>query len=194
MSANMKVVLLGCNRKSEVLHRYIDDKYCECTSEKIGAQFKTKVETFVGTSVKVQVWGESFSFDSFLCLSHCSRVKCVFLTDVACSTKMSSILKSYIKGAAAIVLVYDVTDRPSFEKDMPDLLEFIEKNAAPNVIKTAIGCRCEDLDRRVIRQSDAEELFTRHQMSCYEVSAKTGKGVADFFRDIAEIYISRTPY
>ena len=54
----MKVVLLGCSKKGEILYRYVDDKYCECKSSRIGAEFKTKVEDFDEASVKLQVWSK----------------------------------------------------------------------------------------------------------------------------------------
>ena len=112
-----------------------------------------------------------------------------FSTDFECLDGTERMIKKYLKGADAIVLVYDVTDCVSFG-EMPVLIQEVEKKAESGAIKVAVGCCIDNTDGRMISKANAEELFSKHQIPCYEVSARTGEGICEVFRGIAETYLS----
>nr|CDI52995.1 related to YPT31-GTP-binding protein of the rab family [Melanopsichium pennsylvanicum 4] len=89
----LKFILIGdsCVGKSSLLVRLTDDRFLIDPDPTIGVEFGSHlIQLDNGETVKVQVW------------------------DTAGSESFRSITRSYYRGAAGALLVYDVTHRPSF--------------------------------------------------------------------------------
>ena len=91
-----------------------------------------------------------------------------------------NITESYKRGGNAVIIVYDITDRESFENLNSWLIE-VEKNASKNVIKVLAGNNCELEDVRKVTYQEGKDFAELNGMKFIETSPKNGKGVHDLF-------------
>lgn len=97
-----------------------------------------------------------------------------------------TITSSYYRGAKGMIIVFDVSDRSSFEhvsKWLTDLDSFKDTGAVV-LVGNKIDVEEED---RVVSYDEAEEWAQDHQLHYYETSCKSGEGVEDMF-----VGVSRT--
>lgn len=159
-----KVLMIGDSGvgKSSILLRYTDDVYDEDMAATIGVDFKLKRTTGPGGErINMTVW------------------------DTAGQEKFRAITSSYYRGSHAIVLVYDVTKRQTFEHIATWLKEATDQCTNPDAIKVLIGNKvdCEDGDRCVDREEGVE--FARdNKMLFFECSAKTKIGIFQAYDEI----------
>ena len=78
--------------KSSLLLRFVDNVFSENLLSTIGVDFKFKTLDIKGKKVKMQIW------------------------DTAGSEAFRSIVSAYYRGANAVVLVYAIDDKFSFEE------------------------------------------------------------------------------
>ena len=96
-----------------------------------------------------------------------------------------SVTRSYYRNSVAGLLVFDVTNRASFDhvKDWHD--EVCERVVPHRVMFTLLGhksdCGVDDPSERVISREEAEKLASRMGMPYVEASAKTGNNVREAF-------------
>ena len=124
-----KILLLGDSSvgKTCFLKRYTDNTFQDAYLSTIGFDFKFKFVTLEnGKTVKVQLW------------------------DTAGQERFRTIAKSYYKGAHGIILIYDVTNRKTFDNIRKWLNQI--KDEASNkisIILVANKIDCEDEIRTV---------------------------------------------
>ena len=78
------------------------------------------------------------------------------------------------------MVVYDITDRESFENLNSWLIE-IEKNANKNVYKLLIGNKCDLEDKRKVTFQEGKDFAESNGMKFMETSAKTASKVQEAF-------------
>ncbi len=116
----LKYLIIGYSGvgKSCLLLRYADDVYTDKHIITIGVDFKIKSLSVNNNKVKTSIW------------------------DTAGQERFKNITVSYYKGAAGVMLVYDITDLESFNKINDWMIE-VEKNAPNNVYKILVGNKCD---------------------------------------------------
>merc|ERR1711934_1184123 len=88
----------------------------------------------------------------------CSNKTCkMTLWDTAGQERFRTITTSYFRGAQGIVLVYDVTDRRSFES-IRNWISQIQQHADVHVNKILVGNKCDMLDEKVVSTEEGEQL------------------------------------
>ena len=105
--------------------------------------------------------------------------------DTAGQERFKNIQASYYKGANGILVVYDITNKESFEHLNSWLIE-IEKNGNKNVYKLLIGNKSDLEDSREVSKEEGKKFAKNHGYNFYETSAKTAEGVKEAFDDIFE--------
>ena len=100
--------------------------------------------------------------------------------DTAGQERFRSIQASYYKGANGILVVYDITNRRSFEGLNSWLIE-IEKNGNKNVYKLLIGNKSDLEDERKVSKEEGKEFAEINGMEFFETSAKEDYQVQDAF-------------
>ena len=111
--------------------------------------------------------------------------------DTAGQERFKNITASYYRGGNGVLVVYDITDRDSFENLNSWLIE-IEKNANKNVYKLLIGNKCDLEDKRKVTYEEAEEVCKQFNIywggEC-SVQEMTKEELDDKFKEIIkEIY------
>ncbi len=86
-------------------------------------------------------------------------------------------------------MVYDITDRESFENLNSWLIE-IEKNANKNVFKILIGNKCDLEDKRKVTYQEGKDFADSNGMKFLETSAKTATKVEEAFQELTNEIIS----
>ena len=100
--------------------------------------------------------------------------------DTAGQERFKNITASYYRGGNGVLVVYDITDRDSFDNLNSWLIE-IEKNANKNVYKLLIGNKSDLEEKRKVSYQEGKDFATSNGMQFIETSAKTDSKVKDAF-------------
>lgn len=127
----LKLLLIGNSGvgKSCILMQFSENKFTNNFYNTIGVDYKVKYVECDGQKVKLQIW------------------------DTAGQDRFKTITSSYYRGAHGIVIVYDVTDRDSFEA-VKNWIGEIDKYSDEKVFKFLVGNKSDLVERR---QVSAEE-------------------------------------
>ena len=156
--------------KTSLVHRFLRDEFLETTCSTIGAAFVT-----MRFSLKQGEQGRLYH-----------------IWDTAGQERFSSLIPLYVSGAQVIVVVYDISNRYSFERLTTHWLKYIRQNlrlgddeALPMIY--LLGNK-RDLSKsnRQVFEDEAQQFAKAHDMGFLEVSAKTGEGAKEVFCNIAK--------
>ena len=152
----------------------MDERFTASFVPTVGIDFHVKtVDLADGRRVKLQLW------------------------DTAGQERFHNVTKTYFRGAAAVLLVYDVTDRDSFEwvtKWRDQVAEFVGTDVN-QVVFAVVGNKVDRAaEDRVV---SAEEGRTKAKQVgapiFFETSAKTGENVSELFLAVAEAAAAKMP-
>ena len=92
-----------------------------------------------------------------------------------------SITTSYYRNSVGALLVYDVTNRNSFEH-VAEWLDEIKRHIQPRcALCILVGHKCDMENERVISQREGRQFAEFHGLGFIETSAKTGQNIEDAF-------------
>ena len=109
--------------------------------------------------------------------------------DTSGQGRFSTIIRSYSRGAQGILLVYDITNKYSFE-GLNRWLAEIETHA-PGVVKVLIGNRLHLEFNRQVSEKVAEAYAHKHNMSFFEVSPLCNFNVRESFVELSRVVLQR---
>ena len=92
-------------------------------------------------------------------------------------------IDSYYRGANGLLLVYDITNRMSFECLNSWLIDITNKGNK-NMYKILIGNKCDLTDKREVTYEEGQEFATIKGMDFFETSAKTANFVQETFDEL----------
>ena len=152
-----KILLLGDSGvgKSSIILRYIENNFSQNLMNSIGVDFKLKNIEVKGKKVKLQVW------------------------DTAGEERFRTITTSYYKGAQAIIVVFDITDRDSFEH-VKNWMADVDKFAKEGVLRILCGNKCDLEHQRKISKEEGKELASKYGIQYIETSAKDTTNIEVF--------------
>jgi Ras-related protein Rab-8A len=158
----VKLLMIGDSGvgKTCLLLRYANDSFSPTFITTIGIDFKIKNVEVDGTRIKLQIW------------------------DTAGQERFRTITTSYFRGAQGILLVYDVTDRRSFES-IRNWINQIQQHADVHVNKILVGNKCDMLNEKVVSTDEGKALAAEFGIPFYECSAKTNIHVESSFASLA---------
>ncbi|CEM00744.1 unnamed protein product [Vitrella brassicaformis CCMP3155] len=161
-TVHYKLVLLGDASvgKSCLVVRFAKDEFYEYQEPTIGAAFMTQSVTLGDEIVKFEIW------------------------DTAGQERYRSLAPMYYRGAAAAVVVYDITNKESFDGAKSWINEL--KAVLPSDVVIALTGNKIDLEAsRCVSTELAEGYAEDNALLFKETSAKTGEGVRELFDEIA---------
>ena len=132
----------------------------------IGVDFKLKNIEIDSKKIKLQIW------------------------DTAGQERFKTITTSYYKGAHAILIVFDITDRDSFDH-VRNWMADIDKFAKEGVLRILVGNKCDLEQNRKVRKEEAEEIAKKYGINYIETSAKDTINVDDLFISTAKYLLSK---
>jgi len=156
------LVLIGDSGvgKSCLLLRFADDKWTDSYISTIGVDFKIRTIELDQKTIKLQIW------------------------DTAGQERFRTISSTYYRGAHGIIVVYDVTNRTSFDNVKRWLTE-IDKYARENVNKLLVGNKADIADTdggvRQVATDEGKQFAEQNDIPFLETSAKLGTFVDTAF-------------
>ncbi|KAH0794898.1 small GTP-binding protein [Histomonas meleagridis] len=165
---SFKFIVIGSSGvgKTSILKRLIDDQFSAENVSTIGVEYMSTVLEIDGQPIKLQIW------------------------DTAGQEKFRSIAKSYFRHAVGVILVYDITDRKSFD-NLSLWLNDVHALCDPNAAITMIGNKLDLSSQRVVSLSEAQTFAASHQLTYIETSARGGDNVTEAFNRAAKLVYDR---
>lgn len=147
--------------KSCLLLQFTDKRFQPVHDLTIGVEFGARMVIIDNKSIKLQIW------------------------DTAGQESFRSITRSYYRGAAGALLVYDITRRETFNH-LTRWLEEAKQNSSSSMVFMLVGNKCDQEQRRVVSFKEGEAFAKAHGMIFLETSAKTSVNVDEAFLGTAQ--------
>ena len=158
-----KILLLGDSSvgKTCFFMRYIQNTFQETHLSTIGLESKTKdVNLDDGRTIKIQLW------------------------DTAGQERFHSITKNYYKTAHGIILIYDVTQRFTYD-NIKNWVKQIREEVSPKVTIILVANKI-DVDKRAVDKEEGEKIAQECGIPYFECSAKTGENIDSTFNEVVK--------
>ena len=97
----------------------------------------------------------------------------VLFYDTVGQEKYHSIAPNIIKKANGIIIMYDITNKSTFDS-IPEILKTIEEEKGKDFPMILIGNKIDLENERLIKKEEAEELAEKYGMEFFEISNKEG--------------------
>lgn len=151
---SLKVVVIGDSAvgKTSFLYRIVRDEWTEKTQPTLGVEFMMKNVKTENHIMQLQMW------------------------DTAGHEIFRSVTKTYYRGAAAALILFDLSCEDSFTATS-NWIKDVSEMARPDVVKILVGNKTDLVQERKVKREDAEEYAQANGMKYFEVSAKTGENV-----------------
>ncbi|CAD8167057.1 unnamed protein product [Paramecium pentaurelia] len=167
---SVKILLIGdvCVGKTQLIYRYCENKFLNTYLSTIGVNYNEKSIDIEGKKILMKIW------------------------DSSGQERFKQYTLSGYKGASAIILVYSINDRGSFNNVITFWTNQIKQYASENVCILLIGNKIDESNRQVAR--DEGDAFARQfGFLFYETSAKEGTNVTDAFYAIVKQITEKQP-
>mmetsp|Transcript_15551 Transcript_15551/g.35852 ORF Transcript_15551/g.35852 Transcript_15551/m.35852 type:complete len:195 (+) Transcript_15551:154-738(+) len=160
---HFKLVLLGDTAvgKSCLVVRFVRDEFFEFQEPTIGAAFLTQTVALDDSTVKFEIW------------------------DTAGQERYRSLAPMYYRGAAAAIVVYDITNPDSFTGAKSWVKE-LQRRGDPNVVIALAGNKADLESRRKVEFEEANSYAEENGILHLETSAKNANNVKALFVEIAK--------
>jgi len=161
-----KIMVLGESKvgKTSLIKRFTKNVFGGVYLTTVGMDFQDKIIEIEDKKVRLQVW------------------------DTAGQERFRNVTKSYFQSSQGLLVVYDITDKESFEK-INFWMENIKNNAPENVKLILVGNKCDLANERKVTIEDGENKARYYNIKFFESSAKDGTNVNELFFYLAnEIY------
>merc|ERR1712190_586672 len=136
------------------------------SSHTIGVEFGSKIINVGGRNIKLQIW------------------------DTAGQERYRSVTRSYYRGAAGALIVYDIANRDSYNH-LLNWLADARTLARADISIITVGNKCDLKDRRSVTFLEASRCAQENDVLFLETSALTGEGVEDVFIKVARMILNK---
>ena len=159
-----KVLITGNSSvgKTNMLLRFATDNFDEGTMPTVGIDFKAKSIDIDGRVLRLAIW------------------------DTAGQERYKTIIPAYFKQCHAVIFAYDITDRSSFENVEYWMAE-AKRYAELNYVRMLIGNKSDLEGERQVSIEEGAAFAELHDIPFFEVSAKYGANVNEFFTLLAKM-------
>ena len=133
--------------KTSIINVLMGQKFASEYEASIGVDFFSKTMKYKGKIIKLQIW------------------------DSAGQEKFRSLIPNYIRGSSLVFIVYDVSNRKSFES-LQQWINFVNNIENSNIV--IIGNKNDLKDKREVTLEEGQKFCETKNFEFFEVSAKDG--------------------
>lgn len=150
--------------KTSIINRFVNGRFDDRVIPTMGSVYRF---------TNMNVYGREF------------RLKVV---DTAGLETFKSLPVSYLREANGVLLVFDITNRRSFEKGILPEIRLIDRDYKRMIL---VGNKVDAEDKREVTRKEAEEYAANLGVLYFETSALTGQNIQKVFEEITKvIYIT----
>lgn len=157
-----KLVFLGEQSvgKTSLISRFMYDTFDSAYQATIGIDFLSKTMYLEDRAIRLQLW------------------------DTAGQERFRSLIPSYIRDCAAAVVVYDITNRTSFQS-ITKWIEDVISERHQQALIIIVGNKTDLNDKRQVSTEEGEAKAKEYDALFMESSAMSGSNVKQLFKKIA---------
>ena len=154
----LKFVIIGDSGvgKSNILLRYINNTFSDEFKTTVGVEFGAKNLEVNGRIYRIQIW------------------------DTAGQENFRSIARAYYKNSVCACVVYDITNRNSFNS-IQSWIDDCVKQSPKSILFILIGNKNDLNESREVQYEEGVEFAKKRNMIFLETSAKTGNNISAIF-------------
>lgn len=157
MSINLMTIGDSGVGKSNIIARFTDNKFSTSHLTTLGIDFKSKTLEHEGKIVKLKIW------------------------DTAGQERFKAIGHNYYRNAQGLLLVYDITDRGSFDH-VSKWMDDIHTYANSTVKIVLVGNKCDAEEGRVeVSEEEGKALANQYKIPFIQTSAMENINVTEAF-------------
>ena len=162
--SSIKVVLLGESAvgKTSIITRFVENKFKQDTMSSLSANFVSKkIEIGNNKSIKFDIW------------------------DTAGQEKYRALAKIFYQDSKIVILVYDITNKNSFNELKNYWYEKVKENSSSDIIFAIAGNKCDLYEKEEVEKTEGEKFAKEIGAIFHETSALNSNGINELFTDIA---------
>ena len=165
----VKLILVGETTvgKTSIINQYIDKTFKEEYMMTIGKEKSLK---------KINIEGKEVSLE---------------ICDTAGQEEFKLVNKIFMKNTDIALIVYDITNRKSFEELNNWIYSVKESNINKNVIFGIAANKSDLYEQKVINKKEGEEFAKNNNVLFFETSAKDYDSVENVFLTLSEEYLKK---
>ncbi|KAL5756143.1 hypothetical protein ACOSQ2_020889 [Xanthoceras sorbifolium] len=158
-----KLVLVGDmgTGKTSLVLRFVKGQFYDNQEPTIGAAFFTQILSLTEATVKFDIW------------------------DTAGQERYHSLAPMYYRGAAAAVVVYDITSMETFNRAKKWVQE-LQRQGNQNLVMALVANKSDLVSSREVQTEEGEHYAQENGMFYTETSAKTAQNINELFYEIAK--------
>ena len=158
-----KIILVGDIGvgKTNILSKYISNKFETDSKSTIGVELSTKTFNINNNKINAQIW------------------------DTAGQEKYKSLTKAYYKGALGALVIYDITQKITFE-NIDKWISDLKISAYEKVSIILIGNKSDLEEKREVSKEDGENKAKLNEISFLETSALNGNNIEIAFKTLVK--------
>ena len=161
-----KIILIGDSSvgKTNIFTKYLHDEFDPDSKATVGVEFGTKNFKIEDYIIKVQIW------------------------DTAGQERYRSITNAYYKGVKGSLIVYDITNKESFDH-IEQWLSELKTHGEENISIILLGNKSDLESNRQVTLEEGQKKAEFHKMAFMETSALNGDNIEKAFNElIGNIY------
>ena len=161
----LKVIVIGdtCVGKTNFIFRFVENRFSLNYVSTVGFDYRSKIITLPKSKkkVKLQIW------------------------DTAGQERYNSVNKNLFQKVQGVIIMYDITNRASFE-NINKWLYLLSQNVSDKA-KILVGSKLDlSEEKRIVTEEEGHNLADKNNMPFYETSSKTGENVEKIFFTLAQ--------
>jgi len=164
----VKFIIIGdsATGKTCLLRQFLEGKFPRTSTHTVGVEFGCKQLAVGASRLKVQIW------------------------DTAGQERFRSVTRSYYRGTAAALVVYDVTRSETFAH-VKEWITEARSLASPGTVLYVVGNKADLKPDRQVSYEAGQRLCEELHLPFSETSAFTGLNVQEVFTHLAETVVKQ---
>ena len=162
----MKFVIIGdvSTGKTCIMNKFCHNTFTDTHIRTIGVDFKRKTVDLDNNKIKLQIW------------------------DTSGDPRFESITNSYSRSAHGLIIVYDLTNRASFDQIRKNgWIQDRKKNNCPTNCTILVGNKADLKDFRQVNYEEAAQLAKDNGLQYIETDTKSGKNIDELFYTVYKV-------